>query len=152
MKFLLIPLFLAVAALVGLFVLARLSAVEPDGLGVANGRLADCPERDNCVSSQASAPARRVESIPANGPVEAVMARLEQAVNSMDGGQVIEVRGGYLHAVFTSRLWRFRDDLECLYDPAGGRIEVRSASRVGYSDMGANRARVERLRVAMAGR
>jgi uncharacterized protein (DUF1499 family) len=149
MKYLLI---LAVAILAALFGLSRMSARTPDRIGPVDGRLMGCPGPDNCVSSQAETPDRRIAPLTASGPVNEVMDRLARAIGSMEGGEVAELRGNYLRAVFTSRLWRFRDDLECLYDQEAGRIEVRSASRVGYSDFGANRKRVERLRETMAGR
>jgi uncharacterized protein (DUF1499 family) len=41
---------------------------------------------------------------------------------------------------------RFVDDVEFLFDDTNKKIHVRSASRVGYSDMGVNRKRVEELR------
>ncbi|OIQ49250.1 hypothetical protein BerOc1_01175 [Pseudodesulfovibrio hydrargyri] len=148
MKYLLI---LAVAVLAALFGLARMSARTPDRIGPVDGRLMSCPGPDNCVSSEAENPDRRIAPLAASGPVDDVMNRLAEAVGYMDG-EVVQVRGNYLRAVFTSRLWRFRDDLECLYDQAAGRIEVRSASRVGYSDFGVNRKRVERLREMLAGR
>jgi uncharacterized protein (DUF1499 family) len=149
MKYLLI---LAVAILAALFGLARMSARTPDRLGPVDGRLMGCPGPDNCVSSEAEAPDRRVAPLAASGPVDEVMARLAAVIGTMEGAKVAEVRGNYLRAVFTSRLWRFRDDLECLYDPRAGRIEVRSASRVGYSDFGVNRKRVKRLRERLADR
>jgi uncharacterized protein (DUF1499 family) len=149
MKYLLI---LAVAILAALFGLARMSARTPDRIGPVDGRLMGCPGPDNCVSSEAENPDRRIAPLAASGPVGEVMARLARVVESMEGGRVAEVRGNYLRAVFTSRLWRFKDDLECLYDQKAGRIEVRSASRVGYSDFGVNRKRVERLRESLAGR
>jgi uncharacterized protein (DUF1499 family) len=52
----------------------------------------------------------------------------------------------YLHAEVKSRVFRFVDDLELLLDPASGVVGIRSASRVGYSDLGVNRRRVETLR------
>ena len=54
----------------------------------------------------------------------------------------------YLHFECRSRLFRFVDDLEFLIDPDARVIQVRSASRVGYSDLGVNRARVNQVRVA----
>jgi uncharacterized protein (DUF1499 family) len=143
MKYLLI---LAAAILAILFGLSRMSARTPDRIGPVDGRLMGCPGPDNCVSSEAENPDRRVAPLAAAGPVDQVMARLSGAIGSMGGGEVVQVRGNYLRAVFTSRLWRFKDDLECLYDQGTGRVEVRSASRVGYSDFGVNRKRVERLR------
>jgi uncharacterized protein (DUF1499 family) len=149
MKYLLI--FLAVVMLValGLLALSFYSARVPEGLGVNEDGLADCPDRDNCVASEASAPRKRVPPIEAVGPENEVMGRLSSAVLEL-GGEIVERQGPYLRAVFTSPLWRFRDDLECLYRPAEGRIEIRSASRVGYSDFGVNRRRVETLREALA--
>jgi len=64
---------------------------------------------------------------------------------------VVTVDGPYLHAEFTSRLLHFVDDLELLYDPEAQSFEVRSASRVGTSDLGVNRRRVETLRQRLAG-
>ena len=149
MKYLL---FLAVAVVVILFGLARMSARTPDRIGPVDGKLAGCPGPDNCVSSQAVEPDRRIAPLAADGPEAEVMDRLARAIAGMDGGEVAVRRGNYLRAVFTSRFWRFRDDLECLYDREAGRIEVRSASRVGYSDFGVNRKRVERLRERLADR
>ena len=62
------------------------------------------------------------------------------------GGQIEKDDGDYLHAVFISTVFRFRDDLELRQDAAHSRIQVRSASRIGYSDLGVNRKRVEKLR------
>jgi uncharacterized protein (DUF1499 family) len=74
-----------------------------------------------------------------------------EAVRSI-GGVIDSDDGNYLHAVFASRLFRFKDDLELLLDAQTGVIHVRSASRVGGYDFGVNRRRVKRLRRAyMAG-
>ncbi|MDE0896022.1 MAG: DUF1499 domain-containing protein, partial [Planctomycetota bacterium] len=59
---------------------------------------------------------------------------------------LVTVEEEYAHAVFRTPLLRFRDDLELLLDSANSVIQVRSASRVGHSDMGANRRRIENLR------
>jgi uncharacterized protein (DUF1499 family) len=149
MKYLLI---LAVAILAALFGLARMSARTPDRIGPKDGRLMGCGGPDNCVSSEAENPDRHVAPLAAGGPVDEVMARLKRTIESMEGAEVVQERGGYLRAVFTSRLWRFKDDLECLYDQKAGIIAVRSASRVGYSDFGVNRKRVERLKEMLEGR
>jgi uncharacterized protein (DUF1499 family) len=62
------------------------------------------------------------------------------------GGKIQEERDGYLWAMFTSRVFRFVDDVEFRMVPTDGLIHVRSGSRVGYSDLGVNRRRVEKLR------
>jgi uncharacterized protein (DUF1499 family) len=62
------------------------------------------------------------------------------------GGKIQEEHDGYLWATFTTRLVRFVDDVELRMVSTDGIIHVRSASRVGYSDLGVNRRRVEKLR------
>ncbi len=62
--------------------------------------------------------------------------------------RVVSASDDYLHAEERSRLFRFVDDLELLAAPDGELI-VRSASRVGRSDLGVNRRRVERLRALL---
>jgi uncharacterized protein (DUF1499 family) len=68
----------------------------------------------------------------------------------MPGARIISDEDGYLHAEFRSRVFRFVDDVELLMDEAGHKIDVRSASRLGYSDLGVNRRRVEQLRARFA--
>ena len=59
----------------------------------------------------------------------------------MDGNHIATQEDDYIHAVFTSRLFRFKDDVEFYIDAAAEQVHFRSGSRVGYSDMGANRKR-----------
>ncbi|MCJ2164865.1 MULTISPECIES: DUF1499 domain-containing protein [unclassified Pseudodesulfovibrio] len=146
MKYILIGVALSVIGLLGL---SRLSNRLPNGLGVSSGQLAQCPSSKNCVSSQSSDREKRVAPIKASGPSDIVMADLIHAIESMKGGRITALDGRYLRAEFTSRVWRFVDDLECYHDVEHGIIHVRSASRVGYSDFGTNRKRVEELRANM---
>jgi uncharacterized protein (DUF1499 family) len=76
------------------------------------------------------------------------MRLLGQAVSGLSRVRIVTQRDDYLHAEFTTPLLRFVDDVEFLADPAAGVIHVRSASRVGYSDLGVNRRRVRRIREA----
>ncbi len=120
-----------------------------------NGHLKACPDSPNCVSSVDPNPERRVDALPLpRSPggelVPDPIARLGEILSLQSRVRVMEVREDYLHAVFISRLLRFRDDVEFLLDREAGLLQVRSASRVGYSDLGANRARVERLRGLLA--
>ena len=118
--------------------------------GPAGGALADCPDRPNCVASGAASPDRRVDPLVFEGePAEAV-ATARRTIESMPRSRVTRVEDGYLHAEFRSALFGFVDDLELLWRPGEGHFEVRSASRVGHSDLGVNRRRVERLRRRLA--
>ncbi|CAB1059228.1 hypothetical protein D1BOALGB6SA_3986 [Olavius sp. associated proteobacterium Delta 1] len=47
-----------------------------------------------------------------------------------------------------SLIFQFVDDVELLFSDEKNLIHVKSASRIGYSDLGANRKRVERIRLA----
>jgi len=66
------------------------------------------------------------------------------------GGKIVLEDGSYLWATFSTRIFRFIDDLELRMDEESDVIHVRSSSRVGYSDLGANRRRVEDLRLRFA--
>jgi uncharacterized protein (DUF1499 family) len=121
---------------------------RPDNLGVKDGRLAPIKSSPNCVSSQADATDAEhyIAPIPFKGEAPAAMAAVRKAVESMRDATIIRTEGGYLYAEFRTKLMRFVDDTEFLYDDKAGLIHVRSASRLGRRDFGVNRARVEALR------
>lgn len=144
----------AVAILVLVLAFAVLMAArslmskKPNNLGVANGRLAPVSQKPNAVSSQMSDPAHAVEPLRFTGSPDAAMAALEGVLRAMPRMAIVETSKGYLRAEATSRLFRFVDDFEAVVDPAAKVIHVRSAARVGHSDLGVNRARVEEVRKA----
>jgi uncharacterized protein (DUF1499 family) len=115
--------------------------------GLNDGRLAACPDSPNCVCSESQTAhdaKRSVASLSVGAAAgEAAWAGAVEVVREM-GGHVQTDTGAYLHATFVSRIFRFVDDLELRAD--GDRLQVRSASRVGYSDLGVNRKRVEEMR------
>jgi uncharacterized protein (DUF1499 family) len=120
----------------------------PAVLGVADGRLAPCPGRPNCVSSEAQDPDQRVAPLPlGRDPIEG-WQRIRAAVANLPRTRIVTESADYLHAESRSALFGFVDDLELRRDPDAGVAHVRSASRLGYSDLGVNRRRVESLRAA----
>ena len=108
--------------------------------------LAPCPDRPNCVSSLAEDEEHRVEPLPLDGKPEEALERLRRIIEEMPRATVDEADEEYLKARFKSRVFGFTDDLELQVDAEAGVIHVRSASRVGYSDLGVNRKRVEEIR------
>jgi uncharacterized protein (DUF1499 family) len=122
------------------------SGQRPQTLGVTNGRLAACPNSPNCVSSQASDANHHVAAMTYGDSPQAALTKLKQVIEAMAGTKIITVTDDYLHAEFTSKLMGFVDDLECYLPPENSIIHIRSASRLGQSDLGANRTRVEELR------
>ncbi|WP_320006051.1 DUF1499 domain-containing protein [Maridesulfovibrio sp.] len=128
----------------GLFIAANFST-PPKNLGMTGGKLSPCPDSPNCVSSQASSKEHGIMPIKARGTNSQVIKKLESCIRKM-GGSIVSSNGPYLHAEFKSRFFHFVDDLECVYNEVEETIEIRSASRLGYSDLGVNRKRVEELR------
>lgn len=117
------------------------------------GHLPPCPESPNCVSSEA----RTSDTVhwiePLRPPPEAHMpndalTRLRTLVAGMPRSTLTGATPTSFTATFTSRVFRFVDDLELRMAADASVVHVRSASRVGYGDMGVNRARVEALRAA----
>ena len=126
------------------------SGTRPDNLGVKNGRFAPCKPTPNCVSSQAD-PADKEHYI---APIafSGTMPELRRAVESMTRATVISEEGNYLYAEYRSALLGYVDDVELLLDESARIVHVRSASRLGRSDFGVNRKRIEELRVLIGSR
>lgn len=127
----------------GLFSFA---GTRPDSLGVKNGQLLACPGTPNCVSSQSTDPKSQIAPLTfADSPQQAI-ARLKTVIEAQPRTKLITAEGNYLYAEFTSALMGFVDDVEFYLDEAANVIHVRSASRLGQSDLGVNRKRVETIR------
>ncbi len=110
--------------------------------GLSAGKLAACAATPNNVCSEDGAPSGKSVAPLATGDISAI----SDAIKSM-GGVVTATQPSYLASEFTSKIFKFVDDLEVRVD--GDIAHVRSASRVGYSDRGINRKRVEALRARL---
>ncbi len=118
--------------------LLHLAGPMPADLGVHNGGLAACPSPAHCSRKNWST------ADPA-----AALEALLPAVRNLEGIELIEAGGGYLHATATSRLFGFVDDLELYADLERQTLQARSASRLGDSDLGVNGRRLDRLELAL---
>ena len=137
----------AALPLVGLVMMSWF-AKAPDDLGVTDGRLTDCPSSPNCVGSQASAESHRMAPLTFTGDAAAAKERLREAIRSMPRSKIVEESERYLRVEFTTAILRFVDDVEFLIQPETNEIHFRSASRIGQSDLGANRKRMQAVREA----
>ena len=144
------------AALLGLLaigvLLAALSVAsrkQPE-LGLLDGQLRPCPATPNCVCSDGPEGDAFVEPLSYSASAEQAWQRMRQAIVAA-GGAVVSEQDGYLHARFETPLLRFVDDVELRLDRDKRLIHIRSASRVGHSDLGANRKRVAHIRAVFAG-
>ena len=126
-------------------VLSTVSCTRKPQLGLIHNQLLPCPSTPNCVCSEYPIQGSFVEPLSFTGPSDEAWQRAQETITAM-GGRIVEDNNHYIHAVFTSRIFRFIDDLELRLDDTAGVIHFRSASRTGYSDLGVNRKRVEALR------
>jgi uncharacterized protein (DUF1499 family) len=117
------------------------------GNEAAPATLKPCPSSPNCVSSSATDPGQRIAPFALSGTPAETLALLVRAIETFPRATIRQQGALYLKAEFGTLLG-FVDDLEFLVDEARGLVEVRSASRLGYWDLGVNRRRVEALRKA----
>lgn len=117
--------------------------------GVVNGKLTACPATPNCFCSDYTQQRYSVAPLDYTGDAKTAWMHAQSAI-AMTGGEITHVSDHYLAATYTSRVFRFIDDVEMRLDSESQNIHIRSASRVGYSDFGANRQRVERIRNAFS--
>jgi uncharacterized protein (DUF1499 family) len=150
-----------IAALMAVLLAGRFGAFSgtpPTDLGVREGKLKAPSLTDNSVSSQAalhaaSAPpaSARINPFPFQGNAEASMARLRSVLETTEGLRIVQAAPDYLRAEATTRWLGFVDDLEFWVDPVDGVIHLRSASRLGARDFGANRRRIDGIRARYMG-
>lgn len=130
-----------------LFLILRKNSGDITATGLVAGALAGCPDKANCVSSENKADARHyIEpiTIPADLHID-IFSLLSEIITEM-GGEVQTAEGNYLAATFTSPICKFVDDLEIRIETTGNLIHLRSASRLGYNDLGVNGQRIKELK------
>lgn len=130
--------------LVSSSLLGACSGLAEQRLRSSDGRLAPC-KGPHCVSSMESDPARRVTPLVYTVSPVAAQTSLVTIIKAMPRATVENQQPGYVHAVFESALFGYKDDVEFLFAP-GNRIDLRSSARVGYYDFDANRKRIEAIR------
>lgn len=136
---------------------AVLSAVLSMSIGVVHaqapgskgGLLASCPDRSNCVSSDATNPKHAIAPFRLDAAPALAWIELKEMIEATPDTRIVEATSDYMHVEFTTKRLQFTDDVEFLLRPLQKEIAVRSASRYGYYDFGANRERVEALRARL---
>lgn len=128
-----------------LFFLLGLVSQKGKSKGISNGCLADCPATPNAVSSEpGTQPEKLIKPLKAN--LDDVMEAIQKT-----GGVITSHSDDYVSATYMSGIFKFVDDVEVRVDKDAVEdvCHIRSASRVGYSDRGANRRRVAAIRAAL---
>lgn len=146
MKWLLLVILLLFLLVVGLACSSR----QPTAIGLADGQLHPCPDSPNCVCSEQPNSAAFIAPLPFKGAADSSWERAKAGIKAT-GGIVQRQDAAYLWATYTTNIFRFVDDVELRLDGEQGVIHLRSASRVGYSDLGMNRKRMEALRAYYQG-
>ncbi len=136
-----------------LYACILLSACHADtGPAAESNDFLPCPDSPNCVSSQSAEKARFIEPLQYTGNRVEARKILINILENEKRVRLVKVETNYIRAEFRTLIFRFVDDVEFYFPPAETIIHVKSASRTGYYDFGANRRRVERLRAAFQNR
>ena len=131
-----------------LSLLSSCSQSPPSTIGLNNGHLRPCPASPNCVNSEAQKPQHKIAPLTIDAPSTEKMNTLFQVISSMPLTTLQKRENNYLWFSVKTPFMRFTDDLEVFLDHQG-KVQVRSASRLGHSDFNANRNRVEQLRTKL---
>jgi uncharacterized protein (DUF1499 family) len=120
----------------------------PENLGVQGGLMAPVPPSPNAVSTQAPMDDKIhfIEPIPYDGNPQEFRRLVIQVLESWEGATLVKAEGPYIYATFRSKLMGYVDDTEVYFDQEKAVLHFRSASRVGYGDMGVNRSRYEEFK------
>jgi uncharacterized protein (DUF1499 family) len=138
-----------VMGLVMMFSLFGCSGQRPADIGVRENRLAPCPSRPNCVASDAEDAEHRIEPLAVGNDASAAWQALKDIIADLPRITIVASEDRYLHVEAKSRLLGFVDDLEFHLRSDDGVIAIRSAARIGYSDLGVNAARIETIRAEL---
>ena len=119
---------------------------EQKKVGLVEDKLYPCPKSPNCVSTQSADEKHKIKPIPYNSTIEEAKKEVIKIIKSLKRTKVITETDNYIHIEFRTAIFKFVDDVEFYFDDSEKIIHFRSASRVGYSDMGVNRKRMENIR------
>lgn len=114
-------------------------------LGVTNGQLQPVEDKPNSVSSQTDMKRNYMEPIPYTGNRLQSRGKIKAILTNMKRIELVEEQDTYLHYVETSKVFKFKDDVEFYLDDSNQMIQFRSKSRVGYTDLGVNRKRMKKI-------
>ncbi len=105
-----------------------------------------CPDTPNCVSSQSDSASHKISPLSYTSTVKEAMQQIKKTILALPRTKLIKEKDQYLHVEFRTLVFRFVDDVEIVIDDSEKVIHLRSASRVGFSDFGTNRRRIEAIK------
>jgi len=154
------PMFIPVSIVLGvssfflivLLVTRNFPPVKPSDIGelskIVNQQLglALCANKPNCVCSQDTRTYHSIKPLKSRGNAVEILSKIEATLLTFKSCKVITKTDLYLHAEFRTFFFGFVDDVEFFIDEKQNQIQIRSASRLGHSDLGTNRIRMEMIR------
>ncbi|NJM97750.1 MAG: DUF1499 domain-containing protein [Phormidesmis sp. RL_2_1] len=126
------------------------SGTRPTNIGVVDGKLAQCPPSPNCVVSQGADADHAIDPIPYRTDLATARAHLIDILSVVPRTKIVRQQENYILAESESRLMGFVDDSEFYFPVEEKVIHLRAAARLGESDLGVNRRRLEQIRLAFA--
>jgi uncharacterized protein (DUF1499 family) len=132
--------------LLSLIVFVGCSVRRPANLGVTDGKLAPYLHSPNCVSTQSEDEGHRMEPLSYTTSRAGAQEKLLKILRLTKRIRIVSIKHNYIRVECTSAIFRFVDDVEFYFDGARKTIHFRSSSRLGYSDLGVNRRRMEKIR------
>ncbi|MGB3367527.1 MAG: DUF1499 domain-containing protein [Acidaminobacteraceae bacterium] len=139
-----VVLILVIILTAGVFFIIENNKV-PANIGVHNGKLSELKKSENGVSSQTSQDSKKVEPLAFNGDVAETKQALIEAFDECGAYEININTENYIHVIFISETMKFKDDLEILIDTKNNLVQYKSQSRLGYSDMGVNLDRYNKI-------
>jgi uncharacterized protein (DUF1499 family) len=123
------------------------AGTRPTNLGVKDGKLLQCPTTPNCVASQIEkTDSHFIEPYKYKTELSEAFKQLKGIIEKQERAKIISESDLYINAEFKSKLMGFVDDVEFYFDDTNKTVHVRSASRLGKSDLNVNRKRIESIR------
>lgn len=140
---------LSAALALNLFLGFPTSSWAAANLGISSGALSPCPPSPNCAVSQNADAAHSIAPLTYHTDLDKAREVLLQVLSVTPRTKLVEQTSNYIKAESKSRIFGFVDDVEFYFPSNEKVIHVRSASRVGESDLGVNRRRIEQIRLAL---
>lgn len=125
-----------------------LLAMPEVGMAIQNGKFEPCTWAPRCVSTQETG-RKYVEPLPYQENLAVIREKTLDVIRGMKRTKILRAENNYIHAQFTTRLLRFKDDVEVYFDDENKIIHFKSSSRIGFYDGRTNKNRINRLKDAL---
>lgn len=112
---------------------------------VTNGKITPCPSSPNCVSTLSEDESKKMAPLAFHGDVQEAKSKVKNLIQQFEGTSIVSEEEDFLHATFQTKIFKFTDDVKFYFDTQEQVVHFKSSSRMGYSDLGKNRSRMEKF-------